>query len=361
MKTSIILAFAALCVFSAYADQGAEYDPSFAEYTLRAADLAYCCKKNLVNWNCGSLCDELAERVDYEVFVEIPTKFMDSVAYVIVRDDDAKIIFASFRGTNTMYQLLLEGLTERNENYDLHDIPDACVQSIFFDRYKVVRQHFLENITHYYNQYSDYTFVITGHSLGAALSTHAALDVVLSNIIPREQVVVYNFGSPRVGNYAFAQKYDEVIITNWRVVHYNDIFITWPVPCGKDSHGNCITEQDNPHYGQPGGSFYGWHTKGQAFYTKNEDSFQICDSEENDCADQFHSIFKKSITNHLRYMGVGLGCGSLKIPPLADDQFNFEFGKEPYTSACVKLPHLSLNEFWLDIMNMSANEEYILE
>ena len=47
---------------------------------------------------------------------------------------------------------------------------------------------------------------ITGHSLGGALATLFALDAVTSLASPRD-VCVTTFGSPRVGNRAFAALY----------------------------------------------------------------------------------------------------------------------------------------------------------
>ena len=43
----------------------------------------------------------------------------------------------------------------------------------------------------------------TGHSLGAALATIAAADLV-QNFKTSSHITLYNFGSPRVGNQAFA-------------------------------------------------------------------------------------------------------------------------------------------------------------
>jgi predicted lipase len=41
---------------------------------------------------------------------------------------------------------------------------------------------------------------VTGHSLGAALATHAVADLIANNITVQS---FYNFGSPRVGDARF--------------------------------------------------------------------------------------------------------------------------------------------------------------
>ena len=67
---------------------------------------------------------------------------------------------------------------------------------------------------------------VTGHSLGRALATLAALDIALratgklgKRIFPSiRQVTMYNFGSPRVGNTVFAAFYRSVVPDSYRLV-----------------------------------------------------------------------------------------------------------------------------------------------
>jgi nuclear pore complex protein Nup85 len=49
---------------------------------------------------------------------------------------------------------------------------------------------------------------VTGHSLGGALSTLCAFDCARRSWrgVPRPHLVHYNYGSPRVGNKAFADE-----------------------------------------------------------------------------------------------------------------------------------------------------------
>jgi predicted lipase len=54
--------------------------------------------------------------------------------------------------------------------------------------------------------------LMCGHSLGGAIATLAAFDMVrICNLSPR-QVSCYTFGCPRVGNHSFAEEYLEVRI-----------------------------------------------------------------------------------------------------------------------------------------------------
>ena len=68
--------------------------------------------------------------------------------------------------------------------------------------------------------YPSYNVYVTGHSLGAALATLTAADLSNYGI---KNVQLYNYGSPRVGNTAFANFYPSLVKTVIRVTHHKDI------------------------------------------------------------------------------------------------------------------------------------------
>ncbi|MFD1954176.1 lipase family protein [Paenibacillus thailandensis] len=67
----------------------------------------------------------------------------------------------------------------------------------------------------------DKPLFITGHSLGGALSTLAALDIASNK--PFTNPIVYTFGAPRVGDPAFVRSYNGRIGTHWRFQNEYDI------------------------------------------------------------------------------------------------------------------------------------------
>jgi len=73
--------------------------------------------------------------------------------------------------------------------------------------------------------HANYSLVLTGHSIGAAIATLAAAE--LRNL--GHSVDTYTFGSPRVGNLAFADfvtgQATQGLGANYRMTHVND-----PVP-----------------------------------------------------------------------------------------------------------------------------------
>eukprot|EP00300_Choanocystis_sp_HF-7_P042018 c8791_g1_i2.p1 GENE.c8791_g1_i2~~c8791_g1_i2.p1 ORF type:complete len:198 (+),score=39.97 c8791_g1_i2:24-596(+) len=74
----------------------------------------------------------------------------------------------------------------------------------------------------------DVEIVFTGHSLGGALATLAAIDFRLA-YPDALRISMVNFGSPRVGNHAFAQIYQTYLPTDvYRFVYDNDIITATP-------------------------------------------------------------------------------------------------------------------------------------
>ena len=69
-------------------------------------------------------------------------------------------------------------------------------------------------------EYKYKSIIVTGHSLGAAIATLAAIDMIISDI----PVKLFNFGSPRIFNPSGA-KYASNILNNSqvRVTHMKDI------------------------------------------------------------------------------------------------------------------------------------------
>ncbi|MDR7421929.1 MAG: lipase family protein [Armatimonadota bacterium] len=93
--------------------------------------------------------------------------------------------------------------------------------------------------------------VITGHSLGAALATICALDVAANTAFSAP--VMYNFGSPRVGDQAFVDAYARRVPESWRIYNTADVVTAAPpqtlgyrhVP-----HGYALTAQTGRAFGQ---------------------------------------------------------------------------------------------------------------
>ena len=99
----------------------------------------------------------------------------------------------------------------------------CAVHKGFSDAEKKVFPDILTQVKSLQAKYPSYTVLATGHSLGAALATLTAFDLIHNGI---KNVKLFNYGSPRVGNTAFADwASTNKIIT--RQTHYK---VNFPSP-----------------------------------------------------------------------------------------------------------------------------------
>ena len=89
-----------------------------------------------------------------------------------------------------------------------------------------------------------WTVLFTGHSLGGALATLAAFDLSHRSTCWKsnkpQKIAMYNFGSPRVGNKAFATEFNRVVPHAWRLVNRNDAVVTVPRLVGYCHVGHAV-------------------------------------------------------------------------------------------------------------------------
>lgn len=77
-------------------------------------------------------------------------------------------------------------------------------------------------------KHPQYNIVITGHSLGGAIATINAFNLVQNKILTWEQIELYTFGQPRVGNKKFAKYMFSRKIKLMRVTNNNDLVPAQP-------------------------------------------------------------------------------------------------------------------------------------
>ncbi len=112
-------------------------------------------------------------------------------------------------------------------------------------------------------------FVVSGHSLGGALSVVSALKLIEiygSEIEIRE---IHTFGQPRVGNEAFAHYTIKQLPTFYRVVHYRDV----------------ISHMPELVFGYK-------HTPTEVFFSEMMSEYEICDQtgEDPKCSNKFTAL-----------------------------------------------------------------------
>jgi len=246
------------------------YDWSMGNVTLYHSQNAYC--------NPGKY-----ESVTYKGVLDgfIPTysiydKAHDTRGYVGYHTGQ-KTIYVTFRGSSSI-QNWIDNLDAILTNYPLCDGCD--VHKGFYKAEQSCFGDVLSAVKSLQSDHPSFTVMVTGHSLGGALATLTAMDLKNSGI---NNVKLWNYGSPRVGDTAFSNYVNSYIGDRHRVTHHKDMVPHLPM------HERFT------------------HISGEWYQPADDLYVQSCHgNEDRDCSYQW------SITNvddHLYYLGLPLGSG----------------------------------------------------
>eukprot|EP00475_Leptophrys_vorax_P043490 TRINITY_DN838_c0_g1_i3.p1 TRINITY_DN838_c0_g1~~TRINITY_DN838_c0_g1_i3.p1 ORF type:complete len:198 (-),score=35.22 TRINITY_DN838_c0_g1_i3:117-710(-) len=157
----------------------------------------------------------------------------------------------------------------------------TSVHSGFLESYTRHRDAVYQAVMSLTNDYPGVPVVVTGHSLGGALAAICAMDVHYNFDV--RDVYLINFGSPRVGDYAFSSLFQNGLKgRSWRVTHDHDIVPHVP-----------IEAMDFHHIGT------------EVWYT-SDNTYEICNGsgEDPNCSNSNH--INLSVADHMVYLGVDL-------------------------------------------------------
>jgi len=106
------------------------------------------------------------------------------------------------------------------ESKGLTGVPSgASVHTGFLGAYNVAANEVLSLVAGQLKSYPSYKVVVTGHSLGGAVASLAAVSIKSAH--PNVALKLYTYGQPRTGNAAFASYVESKIgVSNiYRAVH----------------------------------------------------------------------------------------------------------------------------------------------
>jgi len=277
-----------------------------ALHYLYGAMTITCSSAAINSWTCGNACKNLPGFSAYFLYrdtVEIDGH-TDPVAFDIIVNTQTKEVIYAFRGTDSNSQMQDEfthflGITYTTENFI---VPGALVDNYFAELYtNYFHQKVITNLQKLGQLYPDFVYTFTGHSLGGSMATLAALDGATSGLIPVSQKSpqLYTFGSPRVGNWVFAQAVSSLVPVMFRIVHFNDLVPHVPL-CQGEPASKC---QNNNYGAAP---IWAWHVKQEIFYNKDNSSYKVCsetNSEDWSCSDSLSYVVWSA---HDFYLGLNL-------------------------------------------------------
>lgn len=274
----------------------AKYNETLAEELVYASALAYCFKDRVIQRNC-SMATVLTEKVGMEVIHAADNdEVNDPISYTLLVRESQKQIIVAFSGTIANLQLIHEITGNLPTVYDIHnDQSDARVFSYFYDHYKdSFRSDYLRNIKDASDKYEGFSIIFTGHSLGGALTLHAAADSILNGYCDKHYIQVYTFGQPRTGNIQWLDQFLPWVDEYYRLVNYTDAVPHVP-PCIPDFNYGCVEK----------GSLYVYPIHGPTEVWFNENGkTNICSSKLGEDPACSLSVLSDSIDHHLYYFGM---------------------------------------------------------
>ena len=277
------------------------------EYTVVSA-LAYCDADLILKEAC---CDatKMINQYKFDTLHAFQNGVgANSIIYTIVKKDSSKELVVAFSGTRNIQQLISELTSMGMLDYDLHyELSGAKAAQYFFLYYKEhFRQDFEENIKKFSKMYPSYNIVFTGHSLGGAMTIHAAVDAMLSKWIDEKKVVMYTFGQPRVGNHKFITALDKSQASLFRVVNNQDSVPHGP-NCKFDPFGQGCTKEDKYPYHHATEIWYQPNSKSSDENNSPMDYYKICNTEDGEDQSCSNGVFHLSVPDHLVYFGIDVG------------------------------------------------------
>ena len=139
----------------------------------------------------------------------------------ILHKPETQELYVVFRGSDKSIDWI-NNFQFRQQIYPYGDesTTDVRFHRGFMNAYFSVRDRLQAEI----RQYPDHSITLTGHSLGGAVATIAALDLQYNITQHTGQAIrLYTFGSPRVGNAALVNSFRQRVPQSYRFVYGWDI------------------------------------------------------------------------------------------------------------------------------------------
>ena len=132
-------------------------------------------------------------------------------------------IVVSFRGTNGKdYKNWITNAVVQMLEYE--NVPGAMVHRGFKGAYDFISKSIRQNVKDLIKDHPTAKILVTGHSLGGSLALLGAVDLKRELGSIKNQIQIYTFGAPRVGNIEFADYVSHLFadVNYIRVTHYDD-------------------------------------------------------------------------------------------------------------------------------------------
>jgi predicted lipase len=249
------------------------YDETLSHIAVNLSQAAYCVSST---WTCAT-CDK---NNILEAIVETHGE-----RALLGYNTEYNTMFVSFRGS-TNIQNWIDNIQFR-QIYPYNNT-SIGVEKGFYKAYQNIKPDVFETLDRLTQKYSTKKLLLTGHSLGAAITTLMAYDVM--NMY---DLFFFTFGSPRVGNTYFVQQFNmgSSYESMYRVTHYYDIV---------------------PHLPQEALGYL--HIPYEIWYNEDNTQYKTCNDdtyqEDDECSNSCSPLHCTSTSDHLNYLGIPMGSSN---------------------------------------------------
>jgi predicted lipase len=250
------------------------FEQNIAKSALHLSQSAYCMTHNS-NWDCIT-CDS-SNKLDF---------VLEEQNELVIQgyNSETDSLFVSFRGSVNIPNWIDNIQISKIAPYDDNNIQ---VEKGFYKAYNYLKPDIVNNLQILTAKYNTNRLFITGHSLGASMATLLAYDI-LTIYTGFQLSYLITFGSPRVGNPAFASsftKYNKGV--SYRITHYYDIV---------------------PHVPE---ELFGYlHLSNEIWFNEENTHYAECNDsggEDPSCSNSCSPIHCTSVSDHLHYMNITMG------------------------------------------------------
>jgi predicted lipase len=145
--------------------------------------------------------------------------------FVLSSDRANLIVFRGTQQTNEWIQNLMVSQTEStNDQYPFKFMGN--IHEGFANLYSSIAESVIAAVRELNPKVPLY---FSGHSLGGALATLASMDVAIRLPQLKNQIRLYTYASPRVGDPIFAEAHSQLIPNSYRIVNLGDSFTLLPL------------------------------------------------------------------------------------------------------------------------------------
>lgn len=267
------------------------YNSTLAKTLVEYASAIYTADlTQLFTWTCAR-CRDLVEGFEMiQIVVDVENCLQAYVGFA----SDINAVVVVFRGTQeNSIQNWIEDLLWKQLDLDYPGMPEAMVHRGFYSAYHntTLRDGVVNGIRKTRRLYGDVPIMITGHSMGGAMASFCALDLVANYGF--DGVRLMTFGQPRIGNAAFASYFKRYLPHAIRVTHAHDIVPHLP------PYFTFFPQKTYHHFPREV-----WvHNVGLGSLVYSVE--QICDDSGEDptCS---RSVSGNSVLDHITYLGVSM-------------------------------------------------------